>query len=146
MLSLAELLESADKLARAANDKRLEAVTPLLDVLQLASARMKEDTFVLIDQLPVENLSPLEDFLGTGLLFKETIAFEPLLNAPSRLLSFQDKQDQEETLAATKKEAIRKLLENLPFGLDTLGKPISDLLEQIDELLAALRGKEKEKK
>jgi hypothetical protein len=134
--SLSELLQSADLLARAMYANHIQAVNPLLGVLQLASSRLSQGTFMVIDQLPAADLQPVEDFLGTGLVFRETIALEPLLNAPHRLVPLQDKQDDEEILAATKKAEIKKLLGKAPL----IGEILTGLADIIDEILELLKG------
>lgn len=136
VLSLDELLQSADLLARAVYAKHLQAVIPLLGVLRLASSRLKQGGFAIIDQLPAADLEAVEEFLRTGLIFRETIAFEPLLNAPHFLVPVQDKQDDEEILAATKKAEIKKLLEKVLV----VGGFLTDLLDIIDEILELLKG------
>ncbi|MGH9673964.1 MAG: hypothetical protein ACRD44_12350 [Bryobacteraceae bacterium] len=133
--SLGELLRSADLLARAVYARHIPAVEPLLRVLESANARVTQGTFVVIDQLPADELRQFEAFLRTGLIFRETIAFEPLLNAPHLLVPLQAKQDDDEILAGTKKAELKKLVAKV-----LVGGILSDLLDVIDEIMELLRG------
>lgn len=144
ILAFGELLESLQTLATEANRDRLKYFLPLLAVYR--DARLE----AVRAAKQVQRAAPdptevvrFETLLRKSFILQELVALETLLNAPESFVEQDEKQDKGENTAESVKELLKKPAEW--WAPDWLEEFFKVLLDVIDELLAAIRGKGKKK-
>jgi hypothetical protein len=137
-----DVLTTLDSLSVEANRDRLELVQPLLGVYrQLVPETMRLLEDIVLEQLSPPDLRSFESRVLNSNLFEEAVALETFLNAPSTLISPDEKQDKAKILEESIKALIDSVLDALkekfkPFELPGIVKGIFGVLNEVLKLLA----------